>query len=63
MLTVIKFANIFTDVGSTNASMTLDVHVVAEGHDNGLNLGCKFASRGKDQSYVGACISISNHKK
>lgn len=49
VLTVIEFPDVFTNICSSNTSVTLDVHVVTEGHDNGLNLGCKFASRGKDK--------------
>lgn len=49
VLAVIEFSNVFTNICPSDTSVTLDVHVVTEGHDNGLNLGCKFASRGKDK--------------
>ena len=50
MLAVIKLPDVFTNICSSNASMTLDVHIITKGHHDGLNLGCKFASRGKDKS-------------
>jgi hypothetical protein len=31
--------------------MALNVHIVAEGHNDGLDLGRKFACGGEDESY------------
>ena len=49
VLTIVELANILSNVGATNASMALDVHVVSQSHHNALNLGRKFAGRGKDE--------------
>ena len=43
MLAVVEFADVFADVCTADAGVTLDVHVVAESHDDGLDLGCEFA--------------------
>lgn len=50
VLAVIQLADVFTDICTSNTSMALHVHVVTEGHHDGLDLSCKFASRGKDKS-------------
>jgi hypothetical protein len=39
VLAVVELADIFTDISATDAGMALNVHVVAEGHDDGLDLG------------------------
>jgi hypothetical protein len=51
MLTIVELPDILSDVCASNASMALNVHVVAEGHNDGLDLGRKFAGGGKDESY------------
>merc|ERR1712180_117026 len=44
MLTIVKFSNIFTEIGTTNASMALNIHVISKGQNNLLNLHCQFSS-------------------
>lgn len=47
VLAIIKLSNILSDVGAANASMALNIHVIAEGHDNRLDLGGQFAGWGE----------------
>lgn len=49
VLTIVELANILSNVGATDASMALNVHVISQSHHNALNLGRKFAGRGKDE--------------
>lgn len=49
MLAVVELPNVFSDVCTSNTSVALNVHVVAEGHDNGLNLGRKFTGGREDK--------------
>ena len=51
VLAVVELADVFADVGSTNACMALDIHVVAEGHDDGLNLSCQFTGGRQNKSW------------
>lgn len=62
VLTIVELANILSNVGTTNASMALDVHVVSQRHDNALNLGRKFAGRGKDEGLGLADGGVDNLK-
>ena len=50
VLAVVELPDIFANVGTADAGMALHVHVVAKGHDDGLDLGGKFACRGEDES-------------
>ena len=45
VLAIFQLPNILSDRGSTNASVTLYVHIVAQGKDNGLNLSRQFTRR------------------
>ena len=49
MDTPLEFLHILAYIRTTDTSMTFDVHVVAEGDDDLLNLLCKFASWGEDE--------------
>ncbi len=49
MLSVLEFANILADGGTPNAGMALNVHVISKRQNDRLDLGCEFASRGKDK--------------
>ena len=40
MLAIVEFANIFPNACATDAGVALDVDVVAEAGDDGLNLRC-----------------------
>ena len=47
--TLLELGHVLTDVGTADTSVALDVHVVAEGNDDLLDLLCELAGRGKDQ--------------
>lgn len=47
--TLLKFGHVLTNIGTTDTGMTFDVHVVAKGDNNLLNLLGQFASGGKDK--------------
>lgn len=47
--TLLELGHVLTDVGSTNASMALNVHVVAKGDHNFLNLLSQLTGGGKDE--------------
>jgi len=49
MDTLLEFLHVLADVRTTDTSMALDVHVVAESDDDLLNLRCKFAGWGEDE--------------
>lgn len=49
VLAVIQLADVLADVCSSDAGMTLHVHVVAESHDDALNLGGQLACWGEDE--------------
>ena len=49
MLPVFQLPNVLPDGCPSNACVTLDVHVVTEGKDNGLNLRSKFSGRRENQ--------------
>lgn len=53
VLAVFELADVFADVGAADARVALHVHVVAEGHDDGLDLGCEFAGGGEDEGCGG----------
>jgi hypothetical protein len=55
MLPVFKFPNVFANGSSTYASMTLDIHVIAQCEDDGLNLRCEFAGGRQDK-----CLRFSD---
>lgn len=46
---LLELSHVFADVGAADASMTFNVHVIAEGDDDLLNLLCKLAGRGQDK--------------
>ena len=48
--TLLELGHIFTDVGTTNASVALDVHVITESDDNLLDLLGKLTGGGEDKS-------------
>ena len=54
VLAIVELADILSNVGATNAGVALDVHVVSQSHHYALNLGRKFAGRGKDE---GLCLA------
>jgi len=47
--TLLELGHVLTDVGSSNASMALNVHVVAEGDHNFLNLLSQLTGGGEDE--------------
>jgi len=49
VLAVLELPDILTHIGPSNASMALNIHVVTQSHDNGLDLGRKFAGRGENK--------------
>lgn len=49
VLSVVKLLDVFANAGATNAGMALDIHVVAEGEDDALDLGRQLARRRKDK--------------
>jgi hypothetical protein len=51
VLTVVELADVFADVCSTDTGVALNVHVVAEGHNDGLDLGCQFTSGRQDECW------------
>lgn len=59
VLAKFEFADVFTNVGAADAGVALHVHVVAEGHDDRLNLGGEFAGGGEDEGYRGGGFSQS----
>ena len=54
--TILQSLHILTDVGATDASMTFNVHEVANSDDDFLDLLSKLARRRKDQSL--ACFEV-----
>jgi hypothetical protein len=46
---ILKSLHVFTDASTTNTSMALDIHEIANGYDNLLDLLSQFASRSEDQ--------------
>ena len=50
MNTLLQLAHILADVGSTDASVTFNIHVVAEGNNNFLNLLSELTGRCEDES-------------
>lgn len=50
MNTILENLHVITDNGSTNAGMALDVHEVANGDNDLLNLLSKLTGRGKNES-------------
>jgi hypothetical protein len=49
VLAVVELADVLADRGATDTGVALDVHVVAEGEDDGLDLGRQLAGRGEDE--------------
>jgi hypothetical protein len=49
MNTFLELSHILTDIGSTDTGMTFNVHVIAEGDHDLLDLLCKFSRRGENQ--------------
>lgn len=56
---ILESLHVLTDIGTTNASMTLNVHEVTDGDNNLLDLLCKFSSWGKDQSLASLKLRIN----
>ena len=52
MLSKVKFANIFTNIGTTNANVSLDIHVVTQSENDFLDLLCQFTSRAENQCWL-----------
>lgn len=52
MLAIFQLPDVLSDRCAPNASMTLDIHIVAEGKKNGLNLRGKF-TRGRQNEGLG----------
>src|SRR6266849_2636408 len=50
MLAIFQFTYVLANRGTTNARVTLNVHVVTQRKYHGLNLCRKFARRGEDES-------------
>lgn len=50
MNTILENLHVVTDNGSTNAGMALDVHEVANGDNDLLNLLSKLTGRGENES-------------
>ena len=44
MLAIIQLPDIFSQVGSSNTRVTLNIHVVTKGQDNLLDLNCQLSS-------------------
>lgn len=58
MDTVLQGFNIFTDIGTPNAGMTVDVHEITDGNDDLLDLGSQFTGWGQDQSLAGLEVDL-----
>jgi hypothetical protein len=56
--TVLQSLHVITDVGSTDTGMAFDREEVANSHYDFLDLLCKFAGRGKNQSLTSFEIVI-----
>ena len=54
MLAILKLTDIFTNGGSADAGVTLDIHVVTEGENNGLDLGRELTGGGQNE---GLCFT------
>lgn len=54
MLAVLKLTDILANGGSADAGVTLDVHVVTEGENNGLDLGRELTGGGQNE---GLCFA------
>ncbi|KAI6751992.1 hypothetical protein HG531_006688 [Fusarium graminearum] len=54
VLAVVELADIFTNVCSSDTSVALDVHVVTQRHDDGLDLSCQFSCRRQNK---GLCLA------
>lgn len=63
VLAIVELANILSNVGATDTCVTLDVHVVAEGHDDRLNLGCEFAGGRQDESWEWSAREVSDEEE
>lgn len=50
VLAVVELANILPNVGATDAGVALHVHIVAQCHNNRLDLSSQFSRRGQDKS-------------
>ncbi len=59
MLAIIEFANVFAQIGASNAGMALDVHVIAQGQDDLLNLHGQLSGGGQaqDLSLAHSCVN------
>ena len=44
----LEFSNVFTNVSASNTGVALDVHVIAQGDNDFLNLLGQFTSRGQN---------------
>lgn len=49
VLAVVELPDVLADVGAADAGVALHVHVVAEGHDDGLDLRGQLAGRGEHE--------------
>jgi len=47
--TFLEFCHVFTDIGTSHTSVALDVHVVAKGNNDFLNLLREFTGRREDK--------------
>lgn len=47
---LLKLGHVFTYVGTTNTGVALDVHIIAQGDDDLLDLLGKLTGRGEDES-------------
>lgn len=60
VLSVVELADILANVGAANAGVALDVHVVAERHNDGLNLSSQFSGRGQNKRLRLANSGVDN---
>lgn len=49
MLTVFKFPDVLSNWSPSNTRVTLDIHIVTQSKDNGLDLSCQFTCRREHQ--------------
>lgn len=60
MLAVVELANILPNVGAADAGVALHVHIVAQCHDNRLDLSSQFSCGGQDKSLSLAHGGVNN---
>jgi hypothetical protein len=59
MNTLLKFGHVFTNIGTSNAGVALDVHVIAQGDHDLLNLLSQLTSGARIKAWV-PLIDISS---